>query len=179
MTFNKKGKHYEPLAVFPVNGKYILGVYKGSFSEFDLLIRYRQLEKQKWSSLRTPSHVHWVVDVLIKWHMEPKKTAEFLDFLLHLWGNTLPVKSREEQIAALTVDNLVELHRDKISEYEELGKKGEYSITFLILLAKLLMIQEKSNRADAYMFKKVLDHLKSGTNIYRAISTAQHRGARK
>ena len=40
-------KGNEPLAVFPVNGKYVLAVYKGTLSEFDLLLKYRQKDETK------------------------------------------------------------------------------------------------------------------------------------
>ena len=63
-------KNMNPLAVFPVNGTYILAVYKGSLSEYDLLIKYRQLEDGRWSRIRTPKHIHWAVDILIKQHTQ-------------------------------------------------------------------------------------------------------------
>ena len=62
------------LTTIPVNGEYILGLYQGSFSEFDILIKYRQLENGKWSRPRTPKHIHWAVDILIKHYSEPHET---------------------------------------------------------------------------------------------------------
>jgi hypothetical protein len=41
-----------------------------------------------------------------------------------------------------------------------------------LLIAKLLMIQEKTNREDAYMFKKLLERLKEGKDIFSIVSTA-------
>ena len=72
----------QPLAVFPVNGKYVLAVYKGSLSEFDLLLKYRQKDESKefgWSNIRTPKHIHWAVDVLLKMHSNEEETNKFLD----------------------------------------------------------------------------------------------------
>ena len=54
-----------PLCQIPINGSYILGIYKGSLSDFDILLRYRQKEGGKWSRIRTPKHIHWAVDMLI------------------------------------------------------------------------------------------------------------------
>jgi len=174
MTFREGKQVIEPLYVFPVNGSYYLGVYQGTLSKFDILIRYRQLENKKWSRLRTPSHVHWVVDILIKLHIQPVQTKEFLDFLLNLWHSTTSIKSKTEQEKALCLGNL--LNVEVVQKYEGLGQNGEYSIKFLILLAKLLMIQEKTNREDAYMFKDILEKLKSGPSIFQAISKAQLKG---
>jgi len=63
-----------------------------------------------------------------------------------------------------------------IEHYKELSEKGEYSIKFLILLAKLLMMQEKTNLETAYMFKKLLKTLHDGGDIFSAVSTATHTG---
>jgi hypothetical protein len=45
---------------------------------------------------------------------------------------------------------------------------------FLILLAKLLMIQEKTNLETAYMFRKLLEALKAGDDIFKIVSIATH-----
>jgi len=36
----------------------------------------------------------------------------------------------------------------------------------------MLMLQEKTNRPDAYMFKNLLDALLEGEDIFRIVSTA-------
>ena len=42
MTFRREGQVKIPMTVFEVNGSYIVGVYQGSLSDFDILIKYRQ-----------------------------------------------------------------------------------------------------------------------------------------
>jgi len=64
----------------------------------------------------------------------------------------------------------------EIEKYHLLNNKGEYSIKFLILLAKLLMMQEKTNKEDAYMFKNLLKALKEGKSIFKIVSIATHNG---
>ena len=44
---NMLSRGKEPLAVFPVNGKYVLAVYKGKISEFDLVLNYTQRDDSK------------------------------------------------------------------------------------------------------------------------------------
>ena len=88
----------KPLAEFRINGKYILGVYQGSLSEFDLLLKYRQLENGEWTRIRTPKHIHWAVDILIKQYCENNTTDKFLDFLIDLWDNNIsPIRSGKER----------------------------------------------------------------------------------
>ena len=77
MTFSKDSRIVVPMTVFEVNGSYIIGIYQGSLSEFDILIKYRQKLGDRWSRIRTPKHIHWAVEVLIKLHEDKQKTQEF------------------------------------------------------------------------------------------------------
>ena len=174
MSFNKEGRHVRPLEVFSVNGSFMVGVYQGSISPYDILIKYRQKTVDKWSRIRTPKHIHWAVDILIKMHADKASTKNFLDFLLGIWANTKPIKSAEERKSYLNIESLIEVNRKEIGHYEDLGKRGEYSINFLVLLAKLLMIQEKTNLKTAYMFKNLLEALRSGEDIFKIVSIATH-----
>jgi len=172
MSFNKKT--VSPIEVFSVNGSFILGVYKGSLSKYDILIKYRQKHGSKWSRIRTPKHIHWAVDILIKMSMKNKETKKFLDFLIGVWGNIKPIKNVAQRNKYLKIENLLKESKNKIGSYKELSRHGEYSVNFLILLAKLLMIQEKTNLETAYMFGNLLNALKDGGDIFKIVSTATH-----
>lgn len=167
----------EPLVVFPVNGNYLLAVYQGKLSKFDLLLKYRQKDsstKTGWSRIRTPKHIHWTIDIMIKMNSNPKKTKEFVNFLLDYWDRkVVPLKTSKDRNKLLTSD-LLNQAKDDASRYKELANQGEYSIKFLLLIAKLLMIQEKTNLNSAYMFKKLLKALKEGKDIFKIISIATH-----
>ena len=63
-----------PIWAERINGKYIVAVYQGNLSQYDTLIKYRQLEDSRWSSIRTPKHIHWAVDILIKMYQDKEKT---------------------------------------------------------------------------------------------------------
>ena len=176
MTFRRKGQPRLPLAVFEVNGSYIVGVYQGTLSDFDILIKYRHKLDGSWSRIRTPKHIHWAVDILIKLHEDKTKTKEFLDFLLGIWVTTQPVRNKQQQQDVLSIEPLLQDSQDMIRHYEALSNKGEYSVKFLILLAKLLMIQEKTNLETTYMFKKLLEALRKGGDIFSVVSIASHTG---
>lgn len=169
----------QPLAVFPVNGKYVLAVYKGTLSEFDLLIKYRQKDDSKqmgWTKIRTPKHIHWAVDVLLKMQSNPEETKQFLDFLITAWNDHIrPVRTEEERTNLLNVETLLNEVNQEALKYESLAAKGEYSMKFLILIARLLMIQEKTNMETAFMFKALLDALRAGQDIFKIVSIATHR----
>ncbi|MDE7410738.1 MAG: hypothetical protein K2M94_01710 [Paramuribaculum sp.] len=165
-------KGQEPLCVIPINGTYILGIYKGALSDFDILLRYRQKEGGRWSRIRTPKHIHWAVDMLIKHYSEPQETDSLINSLLSIWEQTTPLKSKEDQDSLLSAERLLAEVNADAEKYSTLAGKGEYSVKFLILIAKLLMVQEKTNMHDAFMFRSLLEKLKEHRNIFEIVSTA-------
>lgn len=165
-------KGQEPLATVHINGTYILGIYQGRLSEYDIVLRYRQKENGKWSLIRTPKHIHWAVDMLIKHYGEPHETDMLLDSLLQQWERTVPLECQQSKDELLNEQALLDDVNSEASHYPELAGKGEYSVKFLILIAKLLMVQEKTNRHDAFMFKKLLEELKDHKDIFKIVATA-------
>ncbi len=174
-TISLNGKVLSLLTQFPVNDHFQIGIYQGTLSQFDMLIRYKQLINCEWTRARTPKHIHWAVDILIKQHENPEATNRFLDFLLKYWNSVTPLLSENERSELLEANKLLTEVNNEANQYQELAEHGEYSIKFLILLAKLLMIQEKTNYHEAYMFKNLLEQLKAHQDLYKIISTATHR----
>ncbi|MEK8179283.1 hypothetical protein WMW71_02925 [Flavobacterium buctense] len=174
---NSRGK--TPIAIFPVNGKYVLAVYQGNLSKFDLLLKYRERDskaKSGWSRVRTPKHIHWAVDILLKMQENEKDTKKFLDFLINSWTTSIKsIKSEQERDVLLDVRTLLTEVDKEALNYVSLANKGEYSVKFLILIAKLLMVQEKTNMETAFMFKNLLDALRKGEDIFKIVSIATHR----
>jgi len=164
-----------PLAEFPVNGTFYVAIYQGSLSPYDVLIKYRQFEDGKWSRIRTPKHIHWAVDILIKQHMENNATEQLIDSLIDLWDNTIqPIRSEEERERVLDPATLLAEVNAEATNYNALAGKGEYSVKFLLLLARLLMVQEKTNYEGAFMFRNLLEQLREHNDIFKIVSTATH-----
>jgi len=57
-----------------------------------------------------------------------------------MWNSTSPIRSEYERQSILNIEQLIESNREAFRKYDDLGKQGEYSVKFLILLAKLLMV---------------------------------------
>lgn len=162
------------LLSFSVGTDYIVGVYQGSLSQFDMLVKYRQKENGGWSRLRTPKHIHWAVDIIIKQHIETTATQQFIDELITLWNSTTPITSTPERNQFLNTNSLFQTANSIAKKYKVLNGKGEYSVEFLTILAILLMKQEKTNYPNAYMFKNLLDELKAKNDIFKIVSVATH-----
>lgn len=43
---------------FPVNDHFQIGIFQGTISDYDILIKYKQLINGKWTQPRTPKHIH-------------------------------------------------------------------------------------------------------------------------
>ena len=177
-TFTKKKGEPSPLPLltqFHVDSNFVVGVYQGTLSDFDIIVKYRQFINGRWTNLRTPKHIHWAVDLLIKQNENPSATLKFIDFLIEYWETVQPIrtaKERDELFDTLKLQNEV---NKEASNYAELAEKGEYSVKFLLLLAKLLMHQEKTNYPGAYMFRRLLEQLKTSPDIFSVVSTATFR----
>lgn len=152
-----------------IGTNYILGVYKGSLSTYDILIKYKELSDNKWSRIRTPKHIHWAVDMLIKAYTDEKTTIKLLDYLLEQWNSINPINNFQKQKDVL--NDVMQLNIPK--EFSNLNY-GIYSIEFLFRLAFLLMIQEKTNNPNAFMFKDLLCSLRNGDDLFKVISIATH-----
>ena len=165
-----------PLSAIRVNSDYILAIYKGKKGKADIVIKYRQkLKNGKWSNIRTPKHIHWTVDMLIKMFQERELTQSFLDELMKIWKNEIHPLSEEER-NKLDLNELLNYDKTTLEKYKKLSNYGEYNVKFLILLAKLLMFQEKTNYPQGKLFQKLIKKLKEGEDIFSILQTATFRG---
>ena len=152
---------------------YTIFVFEGKLSQFDILVRY----KKGTLRIRTPKHIHWVVDILMKMQGKEKLTKEFLEKIKTCWNNCKPLTDRNFDI----LKNLIEDGEKEmdINKFTALNAFGEYDVEFLYVLMQLLSVQEKTNRADAYMFGKIIDELlEAERDIFKIVSTAGFNGRR-
>ena len=159
-----------PIDAIQINDSYIVAIYKGNKSSADILIRYRQKTGKRWSRIRTPKHVHWTVDMLIKLSHDRERAEQFIDKLQKIWESLEGLKPETRD--SLKLEELLSYDSEVISEFRELSKHGEYNVKFLLLLAKLLMIQEKTNYPNGKMFQQLLAKLKEERDIFSILQTA-------
>lgn len=147
----------------------ILYVFPGSISENDILIKFKD-ENLIRTKIRQPSHIHWVVDKLIKKENEGDLINEFLKNILIRWNEITPIHNRSYN----TIINNIILSKTKdfIKKYANLNNYGFFTIEFITHLMELLMIQEKTNYPEAYMFKRVLEETIEGKDLYAMVSKA-------
>ncbi len=175
MTYKDKGKTIRPISVTMINDSFIVAVYKGKKSAADIVVRYRQrLKNGGWSRIRTPKHIHWTVDILLKMLKCDKLTKKFLDELIKIWEKDVHPLS-EEDVKKLDLNQLVISKKDILERFKELNRYGEYSVDFLLLIAELLMLQEKTNYPSGKLFLILLKKLKEGEDLFSIVQTASLR----
>ncbi len=143
---------------------YRIFVFQGSLSENDFLIKY----SKSGTRIRTPKHIHWVTDILMKLQGNPQLTKSFLQTMKNYWDNCEPLQNNDFE----SIKEIVNCEFDS-SIYRDLNNYGEYDIEFVFSLIRLLSVQEKTNREDAYMFGNILNELlKDSLDIFKIVSTA-------
>ena len=104
-------------------------------------------------------------------------TKSYLRTIQSCWNECRPLENNDFE----TLKSLIENGESKIEigRYFSLNAYGEYDVEFLYVLMELLAVQEKTNRADAYMFGSIIEELlKADRDIFKIVSTAGFGGRR-
>lgn len=162
-------------------GNYVISVSQGNISTYDMVVKFRQYyaNTQKWSQFRQPKHIHWTVDVLIKQEYHQSVINKFLTNLISDWNDETIIPhltTCAERDSFLEYEKMLRFVFIEAEKYQDTNFRGEYPIAFLILISRILMTQERTNRADAYMFKRLLESLKEHKDLYTIIGKATFRG---
>lgn len=152
--------------------RFVVFVFPGMLSDFDILIKYKEEGKNK---IRTPKHIHWAVDFLLKKQGSKELTTLFLVRARHYWDLCSGLNERSfDEISNRLIEGFNYYQTD---EFLPLNSFGEYEIDFLACLMILLPIQEKTNNPNAFMFKQVLDNLLvDDLDIFRVVSVSSFGG---
>lgn len=152
---------------------YVIFVFQGELSQFDIVIKYKKDGKR----IRTPKHIHWVVDILMKMQGNEELTKIYLLAIQNCWNKCVPLSNNDFHTLKSLIENG---EKDiEITQYFALNEFGEYDVEFLYVLMELLAVQEKTNRVDAYMFGKIIEELlEADRDLFKIISTAGFGGRR-
>ena len=153
LTYNKKGEVHKPLLYWQTDDKTTIAIYqgvRGETPELDFILKYKEEGKR----LRTPSHTHWIVDLLVKAEHDKELLLSYINNLILIYENATPFNSVEER-------NTYELKHNYVMDlrYNELNGCGYYSISTLTAFIELFSICEKQT-TGAFMFKGLLQMVK-------------------
>lgn len=149
----------------------IIGVFQGSYGnnpDLDIIIKYQEKGKR----VRTPKHIHWAIDLLIKREHKPQLVKAFVNYLIAMWDKIEPFSTKaDQQKCELRFTN-----PENLEPYEELDNYGEYSVEFIGHIIELMMLEEKTGNHKAFMFKGVLEAIRNDKEIFEIVSRATYIG---
>ncbi|MAH03267.1 hypothetical protein CMI39_00585 [Candidatus Pacearchaeota archaeon] len=153
----------------------IIGVFKGSRGanpEHDILLKYQEKGKR----VRTPKHIHWVIDLLIKKEHNKNLTLKFMRYLREMYDKVEGFKSKEDRAKC----EIKETTHEKLKEFDELNQYGEYSVEFIGHLIELMIKMEKNTPPEkpARVFKELMDAMIQEKEIFVIVSKATQIGGR-
>lgn len=151
LTYKQRGtdNYYPPLNYYTMKDGTVIAIYQGFRGEnpdLDFIVKYREPEKR----LRTPSHTHWIVDLLVKAEHNKGLVRGFVYNMLEKYDQMDPFESVEER-------NGYELvaYNELDEVYDELNGHGYYNMDTLTAFIELFIRCEKQT-TDAFMFKGLL-----------------------
>jgi hypothetical protein len=153
LNYNKGGELHVPIKYWKTDDITHVGIYQGSRGErpdLDFILKYKQEGKR----LRTPSHTHWIVDLLVKAESNKELLLSYVNNLIEIYDNNNPFTSVEERSNyELKYTNIMNLR------YNELNTHGYYSIGTLTAFIELFSLCEKQS-TGAFMFRGLLTLVK-------------------
>ena len=153
LNYNKGGELHVPIKYWKTDDITHVGIYQGSRGErpdLDFILKYKQEGKR----LRTPSHTHWIVDLLVKAESNKELLLSYVNNLIEIYDNNNPFTSVEERSNyELKYTNIMNLR------YNDLNAHGYYSISTLTAFIELFSLCEKQS-TGAFMFRGLLTLVK-------------------
>lgn len=135
----------------------------GKKSEFDFKVRYREPNKR----LRTPKHIHLIIDLYLKKAGNKELTMELVKEFLQMLSELEPSTEYPPSFQKFSPNLL--------TRYKGLNAYGEYSVEFLAAIFDLIMIQEKTNYPDGTINKKLFEAFLNEEDIFSVVSSATFR----
>jgi len=132
-------------------------------SKYDFIVKYTEPRKR----MRTPKHIHLIVDMYLKWAGNKELTLKLSDHLVSVYKKLRPVNKFPPQLQVFKSKD--------VKKFEKLDKYGEYDIEFLLVVSELLMIQEKTNYPRGSLTRNMYEAF-GREDIFGVVSAASFRG---
>lgn len=173
LRFKRKNEEHTAVKEIKLSDGTIIGVFEGSRGhnpDHDILIKYQENGKR----LRTPKHIHWVIDLLIKKQHNKDLTLKFMKYLRDMYDKVDGFKNKEDRATFI----LSQTTKEKLQPFKELDKYGEYTVEFIAHLIELMIKMEKNMPPEkpARVFKELMDAMIQEKEIFVIVSKATQIG---
>jgi len=174
MKYKPRNKpRIESIKEIKLNDGTIIGIFEGNRGanpDHDILIKYHEKGKR----IRTPKHIHWIIDLLIKKEHNKDLTLKFIKYLRNMYDRVEAFKDKEDRKKC----EIKETTDEKLKPFEELNNYGEYKIEFIGHLIELMIKMEKNTLPEkpAKVFRELIDAMIDEKEIFVIVSKATQIG---
>ena len=121
--------------IYTTQGSVRIEVYPGkkTQSPCDFIVKFKEPGKR----LRTPAHVHLVVEMYVKFAFNPSLTIKLRDHMLKMMSQIKPITSFPPVLQFF--------QKQHVAPFTQLDNVGEFPVEFLLVVTELIAIQEKTN----------------------------------
>ena len=133
-------------------------------SSFDFIVRYQEPGKR----VRTPSHMHFIIDLYRKREHDRPLTETLVDHILDTIRMVQPATGFPPQLQVFRPAD--------VAQFQALNQFGEYPVEFLLVAGELVLIQEKTNYPNGHMSADLYGAFRRGDDTFSVVSTATFRG---
>ena len=134
-------------------------------SPYDFRVHYKSPGKR----VRTPKHIHLIIDLYLKMCGDERNTLKLVD---HILNNII----RKVKPAVGFPPKLQIFEPGHARKFEMLNKFGEYPVDFLLVVSELIMIQEKTNYPNGTLNLELFRKFRDKAGIFEVVSAATFRG---
>ena len=149
LTFKKGGVTHTPLQYWEIDKKYKIAIYqggRGARPDLDFIVKYKEEGKR----LRTPSHTHWIVDLIAKAQYDKGRVKSYVEDMIKLYDECEPFKTEEERNSyKLQCPTKMWVNHIMLEDV------GYYPLQVLTAFIELFSKCEKQT-PDAFMFRNLL-----------------------
>ncbi len=129
-------------------------------SPYDFRVHYKEPEKR----VRTPKHIHLIIDLYLKMCKNEELTMKLVDYLIEMIKNVKPISGFPPQLQIFS--------KERLEEFGELNNYGEYDVEFIFVVAELIMIQEATNYPDGTLNLRLFQKFREKSDIFSVVSAA-------
>lgn len=172
LTYRSKGVRHTSLKTYEMKDGVLLGIFQGSYGDrpdVDFIIKF--LEPGPKRRLRTPTNLHWVVDLLLKAESHRQTVSALVDYFIDFYSRAKPFDTPEER-----ADYLPTTAREVLKKFPTLNHSGTYSLEYICYLIELFSICEKATPRKTKMFRSLLEclqkYFRGARDFYQVLNAA-------
>jgi hypothetical protein len=114
LEFKKKGVVNTPLTYWQIDKRYTIAIYqggRGARPDLDFIVKHKEEGKR----LRTPSHTHWIVDLIVKSQYDKGRVKSYVEDMIEMLD--VPRPNLSELLISVVDNRMFQVTHGGLSGY--------------------------------------------------------------